>query len=454
MVGEKGYEKSQKYQHDMTSLKEAQSIVFSADISNEEAELLQELHLKQQTVLVCPEAKAYQHFLNTYASVSGQYLFKGKISAVLHSDLVLTFGVWLEDKRAESMSVLCDILKENKPKVVYMHPIEDRVLHSDITQFIKYEVGSEEGVAALLVQVLLKEKKLPEEIEESMEALDIGYLSAESNVGEEELDAVYELISESGAVSVIIGSDLYMHPKAEQIAKLLALLERYTPFNIVCLPPAHNALGIAMICTLAEAPSGETVGYESCKVGTYVNADKQVCTNPDIDSIEALNALGRLVGDAAEDISAYSRRLPKDKGFREISAEDVKQSCLYELELQEQQSTFVLDEIEELPVYDGAVIYTYETTDRVNEKETFKGILSGSKQFALAAKLQDGERISFVIDGVKFTRVFKIDTLMKGVIALNPTFDIKLSASLISSYRFSRLAFENTNNQKIGNNNE
>ena len=43
---------------------------------------------------------------------------------------------------------------------------------------------------------------------------------------------------------------------------------------------------------------------------------------------------------------------------------------------------------------------------------------------------------------------------MKGVVALNPTFDIKLSASLLSSYRFSRLAFEKINNQKIGNNDE
>jgi len=43
---------------------------------------------------------------------------------------------------------------------------------------------------------------------------------------------------------------------------------------------------------------------------------------------------------------------------------------------------------------------------------------------------------------------------MKGVIALNPVFDIKLSAYLISSCRFSRLAFEKINNQKIGNNDE
>jgi NADH-quinone oxidoreductase subunit G len=36
---------------------------------------------------------------------------------------------------------------------------------------------------------------------------------------------------------------------------------------------------------------------------------------------------------------------------------------------------------------------------------------------------------------------------MKGTIALNPTFDMGLSASSVSSYRFSRLAFEKTNKE-------
>jgi NADH-quinone oxidoreductase subunit G len=43
---------------------------------------------------------------------------------------------------------------------------------------------------------------------------------------------------------------------------------------------------------------------------------------------------------------------------------------------------------------------------------------------------------------------------MKGTIALNPTFDMGLSASSLSSYRFSRLVYEKANNEKIGNDNE
>jgi NADH-quinone oxidoreductase subunit G len=71
--------------------------------------------------------------------------------------------------------------------------------------------------------------------------------------------------------------------------------------------------------------------------------------------------------------------------------------------------------------------------------------LIGSQQFATATKLSDGESISFAVDGVTFKRMFKIDTSMKGTIALNPTFDMGLSAPLVSSYRFSRVEI-----QKVG----
>ncbi len=40
-----------------------------------------------------------------------------------------------------------------------MHPIEDATLRANITQFIKYEVGSEEGVAALLAYTLLRRQR-------------------------------------------------------------------------------------------------------------------------------------------------------------------------------------------------------------------------------------------------------------------------------------------------------
>ncbi len=444
------------YESQKENFKDAKSIVFSADITNEEALVLQSLKEKHGKRLICPEAKSYQDFLKAYSSSSGYHLFKGDLHTLVTSEVVISFGAWFQHEETEPLSLIRQTLEEKKAKFVYMHPIEDVTLQTSITQFIKYEVGSEEGVAALLAHTLLQDKALSQEIKDILEDLDIGYLSAESNVGEEELESMYSLIAGKTTISLIIGSDLYTHPKAGQIAKLIALLERYAGMHVVCVPPVQNALGVALICQLDDVSQGRSVSYKSCKEGTYVNVDKCVYVNEDMHTsdVDGLNSISNDLGLDTKNLIDYSNQLPQDKGFQKLCEDDIKKPCIYRLIPQERIKDFTLEEIDDLPVYDGAVIYTYKIEKLVAEERKIEGVLSGSKQFAMATKLQDGDVISFEIEGVKFTRVFKIDTYMKGVIALNPTFDIDLSASLISSYRFSRLAFEKINNQKIGNNDE
>ncbi|MDM5263142.1 hypothetical protein PF327_02930 [Sulfurovum sp. XTW-4] len=445
-----------RYESQKEKIVEADSIVFSAAITNEEAHIFQLLKEKQGKHLICPEAKVYQDFLKAYSSSSGYHIFKGDLDTLSASDVVISFGVWFQDESTEATSLVHKVLKEKKPQFVYMHPIEDARLQTSITQFIKYEVGSEEGVAALLAYALLQDVTLPEEIEDILDDLDIGYLSAESNVGEEELESMNSLIGDKTTVSLIIGSDLYTHPKAEQIAKLIAFLEMYAGVNVLCIPPLRNALGVALICDLDDDVQGQSVDYDTCKEGTYVNSDKCVYLNNDTETlnISELNSIATIVGLDAKNFIDYSNQLPKDKGFQKLSDDDLKNHCISRVIPQERIRDFTLDEIDDLPVYDGAVTYTYRKVENAMEKCLRESVLIGSKQFSTATKLQDGDMISFEIEGVKFERVFKIDTSMKGTIALNPTFDINLSASLLSSYRFSRLAFEKINNQKIGNNDE
>ncbi len=444
------------YKSQKEKIKEAESIVFSADITNEEAQIFQLLKERQGKRLICPEAKGYQDFLKAYSSSSGYHVFKGDLETLAASDVVISLGVWFQDESAESIPMVRKVLEDNKPKFVYMHPIEDAKLQTSIAQFIKYEVGSEEGVAALLADALLQDKALPEEIEEILDDLDIGYLSAESNVGEEELESMLSLIDPKTTVSLVIGSDLYTHPKAGQIAKLIALLEQYAGVNVLCLPPADNALGVALICELDDAVQGQSYIYESCREGTYVNSDKCLSVSDEMktSNVDGLHNIADILGIAGQKLLDYTNQLPKEKGFQTVSEEDIKKPCISRVIPQERIKDFTLDEIDDLPVYDGAVIYTYKKVENVMEKGQIEGVLIGSKQFSMATKLQDGDLISFEIEGVKFIRVFKIDTYMKGIIALNPTYEIDLSSSLISSYRFSRLAFEKINNQKIGNNDE
>jgi NADH-quinone oxidoreductase subunit G len=407
-----------RYESQKENFENVDSITFSADITNEEAQILQLFKKKHGKSLICPEAKVYQDFLKAYSSSSGYHIFKGDLESLAASDVVISFGVWFQDKSTESTTLIHKVLEEKKPEFVYMHPIQDATLQPSTTQFIKYEVGSEEGIAALLVDALLKEKELPKEIEDILEDLDIGYLSAESNVGEEELELMHSLIDHKTTVSLIIGSDLYMHPKAGQIAKLIALLEQYAGLNILCLPPAQNALGVALVCDLDDRAQGRSVLYESCKEGTYVNVDKCVYVNDEMKTsdVNGLNSLAKTLGLDAKKLIDYSNQLPQEKGFKVLSNDDLKKPCIYRVIPQEQISDFILEEIDDLPVYNGAVIYTYKVEKPMAQEREIDNILRGSKQFAIATKLQDGDLISFEIEGVKFMRVFKIDTHMKGTI--------------------------------------
>jgi len=444
------------YEKQKENFENVDSIVFSADITNEEAQIFQSLKEKQGKRLICPEAKGYQDFLKTYSSGSGYHVFKGDLETLAASDVVISFGVWFQDESTVSIPMVHKVLEENKPHLVYMHPIEDAKLQRSVTQFIKYEVGSEEGVAALLAYALLEEKELPEDIEEMLEDLDIGYLSAESNVGEEELESIHSLIGDTTTVSLIIGSDLYTHPKAGQIAKLIALLEAYAGLNILCIAPAKNALGVALVCELDDVAQGRSITYESCKEGTYVNSDRCLYVDEGIHTsrVDGLNSIAYTLGLDAQKLIDYTNQLPLEKGFQIVNENELTKPCIYRLIPQEQTKEFAFEEIDDLPVYDGALIYTYKAEKLMVHEREKEEVLRGSKQFSVATKLQDGDLISFEIKGVQFMRVFKIDTSMKGIIALNPTYEIDLSTSLLSSYRFSRLAFEKINNQKIGNNDE
>ena len=107
---------------------------------------------------------------------------------ILNSDFIISFATFIEDKKLND-SIL-GAVKNNGAKFVYMHPIDNTKLKPFYSQLIKYEVGSEEGICALLLDALVK--NCDENTRNFIDNLDLGYISAESSAGEEEFDEVYE----------------------------------------------------------------------------------------------------------------------------------------------------------------------------------------------------------------------------------------------------------------------
>ena len=462
----------------LLAFKEADTLLFSSHISNEEAYILQRLKEKLGFKLVSPEARAYQQFMKAYAEVTGETLYSGSLKTLSESQAIIVLGTRINNDAPSVKYHINMASKWQRARVAYMHPIEDSEIQNIVTQFLKYEAGTEEGVAALLASTLLTEASLPEEVRHFLEDLDIGNLSAESNIGEEELEFLRKSLLKKSGFSLVVGSDLYTHPRAKQIAKLIALLEMYGNFNVICIPPAGNTLGISLLCDLDEAVEGKSVGYHAKadftlsslgdgdldmpamtqQEGTFTTIDK--CVVPMNAALPyggyILNDIANALGLHAAYTIDYTKSLPKEKGFKSVEFDalpDYFDSVGnahrgYLLTSQKVQIQQYFEEVEESECFDGAVVYVCNPTDQFSpwtaKSELLKDepILWGSLQFAAITKLQENDKISYTIDGIQRTSVFKIDTSMKGTIALTPTFDMGLSSALLSSYRFSRLDFE------------
>jgi len=468
------------------ALKEANSIVFSSLITNEEALMLKNIASKVGAKLVCPEAYGFSKFLNAYKKVSGKSLWGATQKSLSRSDAIVVFATRLKDDAPMVKNHVAMAAKREKAKVVYMHPIEDMAIQNIVTKFVKYEPGSEEAIVALLLELFTRGKELPSEVKEFLDELDIGYLSAESSISEEELDSIKSEFWKKKRFTFVVGEDIYNHPRVENIARIIALIEKYSDFELLVIPPKYNSLGVSLICdNLEKESSGKSVGYNAPaeftlsalgdgnldmpalnqQEGTITTIDKRV-----VPLNVALPYDGYILNDLAKELGVgrkytidLTKELPKDSGFKPVDFDslEIKFSPLgddlrgYKLDVKESESSLEVEEVEELESFDGVVVYCVNSAHARNPF-TQKARLTksepkllGSSQFATAAKVADGDIVEFEIDGKKVTRVFSIDTSLKGTFALNPTFDMGLSAFAISSYRFNKITIK-----KIGSANE
>ncbi|MDP3302184.1 MAG: hypothetical protein Q8S36_09490 [Sulfuricurvum sp.] len=269
------------------------------------------------------EALAYQSFMASYSSMGGKSDFSASCDAIAQSDMIIVLGGRVScDNEAVYDAVVN--ASNNGAKVIYMHPIEDVLMDGIITQMVKYEAGSEEGVVAMLAKTLLDGCETSDAIQQFLDDLDEGYLCAESNVGDEEFGLIFETAAVSPKKTLVVGLDLFNHKNSSNIAKLCGVIDSVSTFSVVIAP------------------------------------------NSEANSVEMLDV--------------------REKG--------------------------VLDPVSPLPEYNGTIVYQCYPN-----KQSNNDTLLGSAQFAVAARLNSGERVT--IDGYDGTKTFVVDETLKGTIALN-----------------------------------
>ena len=467
----------QMFKNAIEAIKSAKAIKFNSYITNEEAHLLQTLKDKTGIKLINDDARNYQSFLNNYSEISGNSLYTGSNETIKNSDMVIMIGTRVSMDNPGVKFSTNIATKKQRAEFIYMHPIDDISLQNKYTQFIKYEVGSEEGVLALLASYLIKD--MPPRYKDYFDDLDIGYLSAECSVGEEEFEDIVQKLIRRKNKTLVIGEDLYGHPQASNMAKLIGLIDKYTDFDVVLIPSQTNSLGVSLICDLDNnlEENSKTVGYNekgdfiisdtsdgdlqipslNQQEGTFSSIDKRV-----INTNAALNFDGYCLNDIVNEFLEYkvkntvdyTQELSKYKGFKSCSFDDLKNgydkygSDLrgYELSNESIPATSSLCEISDISAYNGSVVYRCEPLHQFN-KNTAESLLlqtnkslRGSSSFAMAAKIKDGDTVDITYDSKITTKKFKIDPSIRGTVALYPTFDDGLNDDLIPvGYRFKQV---------------
>ncbi|WP_415397500.1 NADH-quinone oxidoreductase subunit G [Sulfurimonas sp. CS5] len=454
------------------AINDAKAIRFSSMITNEEAHILQLLKEKFDIKLFNEDARKFQEFMRAYSSVSGKLHHSGSLDAIKQSDAAIIIGSRIATDNPGVRYALTTAAKHNGAKIVYAHPMEDALMQNTVTQLMKYEVGTEEGVMAILANAILKDADLDEDERAFFNDLDLGYLEAESNIGNEEIEQMMKSFTRAKNRVLIMGNDLIAHKRSDNLAKLAAMIEKYSSFSLVIVPSEVNTLGASLICDLdKDEDIIDVVGYNAKgnfiisslsyanlsvpslnqQEGTFVNIDNKVLPTNVAVGFDGytLNDIASACGVKSVNTVDYTKALNKKAGFKDIAFDSLENFLSpygddnrgYLLDEVTCNANGKLDELDDLPEFNGTIIYNANPvlqfnayTNKTQQLER-DNTLRGSAQFASAAKISDGDKIEISFGSKTITREFKLDSELKGTIALNPIFDDVVDAS---RYRFEK----------------
>ncbi|PAF50008.1 NADH dehydrogenase [Helicobacter sp. 12S02232-10] len=288
------------------AIQKAKAVRIGGDITNEEAYLIEGLRKKLGFKLYCEETRKFQEFINI---LSQQQTYN--LSDIKNADLIITLGSGIKTENPLIRYTINNTLKLNKnASLIYAHPVKDSLIEKLGKNIltIHYSPKSDEiMLGAMLLslnlnpnnclQSLLETKKTifktlskeikktlpqedgqpPKEVTEKIdETIEIPYyeMLEQANIDYETYEKLSKLLASASAPILIIGQDIYKHKKAENIAALLAVLEKNTNIKVIPIPPQTNSVGISLICSL-DVDKGEenTIGIRT--KGEYqIDSDK------------------------------------------------------------------------------------------------------------------------------------------------------------------------------------
>ncbi|MFK5974924.1 MAG: NADH-quinone oxidoreductase subunit G [Sulfurovum sp.] len=487
------------------AFKKAGTIRFNSMITNEEALMLQTIKENLGTKLYNPEVRAFQKFLGYYNDASGNSLYTTDTDAIMRSsDFVISVGVAMRNDSPAMKYAFNNVQKLNKGAGLYFHPVGDTLIPTfgKSVEVFNHKAGLEEATLYLLLDLFADEAKLPTDVkdyiasfkreeretikEKVIKTVTEQVINPESGETEEKtkkvtitedkeitvtrnglvellggdsgkFDVAFEkMMKKKENFSLMVGEDFYYHDKAENLAKLIALIEATSNITIVMTPPKSNALGVALICDLDDAIEGEVVGYNEIgdfrlsalgdgdldipalnqQEGTMTSIAKRVLpTNAGLpyggyELNDIMKELGLSTVSNTIDWTAY---LPTDKGFKAVEFDSLTNSFSndgcdnrgYRLEVSSQSVELPqVDKFDEKDALEGEIAYRCNPARQFNDfTDKSHQIFETFSLYASEAKAESlGEKVEVVFENGSITLDVVVDDKIEGDIVKVPDF--------------------------------
>jgi len=518
------------------AFKKADTINFTSTITNEEALILQNLSDKFGYKLVNNEALAFQNFLKDYATISGTRLYGSDLKAVANTNFIVSVGTAIKSDNPNARYSLNNSLTVNKGAALYFHPVSDPVVEgmSKNLLSINHKPLQEETVLYLILDLFADKEKLPTEIVDYLATFHstktitieetikekivemVKEMKVNEETGEEEevevekskmvpkkvskevevddnrlleilgtadnfTQILEKFLNKKDSFSLIVGPDLYTHPNSKNLARLVALIEKYSEFELVMIPTLTNTLGVSLINKLSATAGEYAIGYNTKgdftlsalgggdldmpainqQEGTLTSINKRV--NPTNAALSyggyELNDIANALGLNAELTINYTKELPVSKGFEAQAFDDLpnyytnagEEMRGYKLKnkgkkASADESVNVIDET--LAMNDG-IIYSAnpvrqfsEFTNKTTNLDEESGVYI-SEEYLNNSELNAGDSVKVKSENGELVAKIVSDNKITGNIIVLPTFDSKLnSEALFSGYRFAAASIE------------
>jgi len=514
----------------VAALEKADTITFDSQITNEEALILQKLKEAKGYKLINDEARTFASFMKDYSEISGTTTYKTPLKEVNKANFVISVGSAIKTDNPNARFAMNNAMIMNKGAAMYFHPVADPVVDAmgKNIMAINHAPMQEEAVMYLILDLFAKKDALPADLSEYLASFHstktitvtetvkekvveiVKEMKVNEETGEEEEievekskmvpkkvdkevevddnrlleivnvpkkfdETMEKMLKKKDTFALMVGADFYSHPNAKNLARLVALVEKYTDFSVTMIPEKSNTLGVAMICDLDVEAGSSVVGYNvkadftlsakgegdldmpamNQQEGTLTSIQLRV--NPTNAALAykgyELNDLANALGLKAELTVDYTEMLGAIDGFESAKFDDLpnhytnsgEEKRGYELSITEvtasdDESVVAFDENAALS---GALVYAANPTLQFNDftKDTKQlqataGVFV-SEAYATAHELAEGDKVVVEAANATLETTLSIDSKMGGEMPFVASFDSNLnSGALFDGYRF------------------